>query len=169
MRQRPITEITSMGRQAPPNDAKAAARRRRRAADTARWRSRRRRGVELYKIEAGPHEYKLAQLFGGLREDQMNDKTAVASALGRLLRRGIVALLGAKKVTASRRVALASVMLPPMIKPISLRLSPHEVNQRARALLRVSIMSCCCSVASNCLRRKQCPQFTKWTPPLHQS
>jgi len=43
-----------MRRQAPPDDAKAVARRRRRAADTARWRSRRRRGVQLFQIEAGP-------------------------------------------------------------------------------------------------------------------
>jgi hypothetical protein len=82
-----------MGRQAPPDDAKAPARRRRRAADTARWRSRRRRGVELFQIEAGPDEYELAKLFGGLREGQMGDKVAVGSAFGKLLRSGIVALL----------------------------------------------------------------------------
>ena len=80
-------------RQAPPDDAKAAARRRRRAADTARWRSRRRRGVQLFQIEAGPYEYDLAIEFGGLDENQTADKVAIAAALGRLLRRALVALL----------------------------------------------------------------------------
>jgi hypothetical protein len=37
-----------------------SARRRRRAADTARWRSRQRRGMALFTLEAGPHEYDLA-------------------------------------------------------------------------------------------------------------
>jgi hypothetical protein len=82
-----------MGRQAPPDNAKAAARHRRRAADTARWRSRRRRGVQLFQIEAGPREYDLAVEYGGLREDQIADKAAIAAALGRLLRRALVALL----------------------------------------------------------------------------
>jgi hypothetical protein len=82
-----------MGRQAPPDNAKAAARHRRRAADTARWRSRRRRGVQFFQIEAGPREYDLAVEYGGLREDQIADKAAIAAALGRLLRRALVALL----------------------------------------------------------------------------
>ena len=82
-----------MGRQAPLDDAKAAARRRRRAADTARWRSRRRRGVQLFQIEVGPHEYDLAVEFGGLGEDQTADKVAIAAVLGRLLRRALAAQL----------------------------------------------------------------------------
>jgi hypothetical protein len=82
-----------MGRQAPSDDARATARRRRRAADAARWRSRRRRGVQLFQIEVGPREYDLAVQYGGLRENQTGDKVAVAAALGRLLRRSIVALL----------------------------------------------------------------------------
>ena len=69
------------------------ARRRRRAADTAHWRSRQRRGVQLFKIEAGPKEYDLAIQYGGLRESQVADKAAVAPAFGRLLRRGLVCLL----------------------------------------------------------------------------
>jgi len=77
----------------PNDDAKARARRRRRARDTARWRSRRRRGVELFQIEAGPREYDLAVRYAGLREDQIANKAAVAAAIGRLLRRGLVALL----------------------------------------------------------------------------
>lgn len=82
-----------MTRRAPLDNAKARIRRRRRAADTARWRSRRRRGVELFQIEAGPREYDLAVKYGGLREDQIADKIAIAAALGRLLRRALVALL----------------------------------------------------------------------------
>jgi hypothetical protein len=82
-----------VGREAPPADAKVAARRRRRAADTARWRSRRRRGVELFSIEAGSREYDLAIRYAGLREDQLSDKSAVSAALGRLLRRALLALL----------------------------------------------------------------------------
>jgi hypothetical protein len=82
-----------MTRQALPGDAKARAHRRRRAADTARWRSRRRRGVELFKLEAGADEYDLAIRFGGLKVSQVNDRNAVSAALGRLLHLGIVALL----------------------------------------------------------------------------
>ena len=82
-----------MGRQAAPDDAKAAARRRRRAADTARWRSRQRRGMALFTFEAGPQVYDLAVKFAGLREDQIGNKVAVNAALGRLLRRALVALL----------------------------------------------------------------------------
>jgi len=66
--------------------------RRRHAADMQRLRSRQRRGVQLFQIEAGPEEYDLAVQYGGLREDQINDKVAIAAALGRLLRRALVAL-----------------------------------------------------------------------------
>jgi hypothetical protein len=82
-----------MGRQAPLDDAKVAARRRRRAEDTARWRSRVARGVQLFQLEAGPDEYELAIRFGGLEESQRSNKTAVNAALGRLLRRALLALL----------------------------------------------------------------------------
>ena len=75
---------------APDDDV---ARRRRRAADTARWRSRRRRGVELFEFEAGDFEYDLCVRYGGLREDQTGNKTAVKNALGKLLRKGLVALI----------------------------------------------------------------------------
>jgi hypothetical protein len=77
-----------------------AAYRRRRAADTARWRSRQRRGVQLFQFEAGEREYDLAIRFAGLREDQGGNKTSVNAALGRLLRKALVALLacgGAEK------------------------------------------------------------------------
>ena len=58
-----------------------AARRRLRAADTARWRSRRRRGVQLFQVEAGPTEYDLAIRYGGLKESQVFNKAAVNAAL----------------------------------------------------------------------------------------
>ncbi len=75
------------------NDGAEAARRQRRAADTARWRSRRQRCVELYQLEAGASEIDLAIRFGGLKESRISDRHAVNAALGRLLRRALSALL----------------------------------------------------------------------------
>ncbi len=69
------------------------ARRRRRADDTRRWRSRRRRGVQLFQFEAGSTEYDLAVRYGGLKEAQRSNKAAVNAALGRFLRKAIAALL----------------------------------------------------------------------------
>jgi hypothetical protein len=82
-----------VGRQAPPVDAKAAARRRRRADDTRRCRDRQRRGTALYSLEIGGRELDLAIRFGGLSEDQLGNKSAVGTALGKLLRLGLVALI----------------------------------------------------------------------------
>jgi hypothetical protein len=82
-----------MVRKAPPDDSKARAHRRRRADDTRRWRSRVRRGVQLFKLEAGRWEYDLCVRFAGLPEKQTGNKVAVAAALGRLLRRSLLALL----------------------------------------------------------------------------
>lgn len=81
-----------MVRKISSDDAEDAARRRRHAAATARWRSRQRRCVELFQIEAGSYEYELAIRYGGLRQGS-EDKIAIAAALGRLLRRALVALL----------------------------------------------------------------------------
>ncbi len=69
------------------------ARRRRRAEDTANWRSRCRRGVQLFTFEAGPDEYDLARRYAGLQENQITNKRAVNAALGRLLRKSLAALL----------------------------------------------------------------------------
>ena len=74
----------------------ATARRRRRAADTARWRSRQRRGVQLFEFEAGVVEYELAKIYAGLQESEMDDKAAVSAALGRLLRRALASLMREK-------------------------------------------------------------------------
>jgi hypothetical protein len=49
--------------------------------------------MSLYQLEAGPAEFDLMCRFGELREDQINNRTAVSAALGRLLRRALVALL----------------------------------------------------------------------------
>lgn len=79
-----------MASRARPDDT---GRRRRRAADMRRLRSRQRRGVQLFQLEAGDFEYDLAIRYGGLREDQVGNKTAVNAALGRLLRAGLMALI----------------------------------------------------------------------------
>ncbi|MGE5166409.1 MAG: hypothetical protein ACM3IH_20625 [Sphingobacteriales bacterium] len=83
-----------MARPAPPDDA---ARRRRRAADTAAWRSRQRRGVQLFQDEAGAWEYGLM-----LREGRTSDKRAVRDALGRLLRKALAALVLHEETTRRR-------------------------------------------------------------------
>src|SRR5262249_19606143 len=88
----PNSEL-AMARHVLPDDVKARARRRRRAADTRRWRLRRRRGLELYRLEAGMHELDLCIKYGGLQEHQLSDKAAVAASLGRLLRRALLSLL----------------------------------------------------------------------------
>ena len=64
------------------------ARRRRRAEDTRRWRSRQRRGVQLFSLECGPAEYDF-----GLRESQVANKAAVKAALARALRKAVIVLL----------------------------------------------------------------------------
>ena len=74
----------------------AAARRRRRAADVARCRSRQRRGVALFQVEAGVVEFQLARLYAGLKESEMDDRHAVNAALGRLLRRALASLIREK-------------------------------------------------------------------------
>jgi hypothetical protein len=80
-----------------------AAYRRKRAADVARWRSRQRRRVALSQIEFGEQELDLAIRFGGLRENQIDNKAAVNAALGRLLRRGIIALLVQENAPVKKR------------------------------------------------------------------
>ena len=49
--------------------------------------------MQLFKVEVGREERDLAVRFGGLRQDQIADDVAVSAALGRLLRRGLAALL----------------------------------------------------------------------------
>ena len=77
----------------PVSSDDVARRRQRRREDTRRWRSRRRRGVQLFQLEAGPLEYDLAVRYGGLRESQMANRAAVKAALARALRKAVTVLL----------------------------------------------------------------------------
>ena len=82
-----------MARLPPDNDAKVTDRRRRRAADTARWRSRRRRNVQVFQIEIDAQTYDIMLALGRLRQEQISNKFVVATALGKLLRNALDALL----------------------------------------------------------------------------
>jgi hypothetical protein len=78
---------------------KTAAFRQRRANDTARWRARLRRGAAVYPVEIDAATFDLMERYAGLRQNQMDNRKAVGSALGRLLRLALAALL---KETARR-------------------------------------------------------------------
>jgi hypothetical protein len=67
--------------------------RQRRAADTARWRDRLRRGAAVYPVEVDGATFDMMERFGGLRDSKTCDRQAVATALGKLLRRALEALL----------------------------------------------------------------------------
>ena len=71
---------------------KTAAFRQRRAADTARWRERLQRGACVLPVEADA-TIDLMERFGGLKDSKTDDRQAVATALGKLLRRALEALL----------------------------------------------------------------------------
>ena len=66
---------------------KTAARRQRRAADTARWRERLQRGAAIYPVEVDGTTFDLMERFGGLKDSKTGNRQAVATALGKLLRR----------------------------------------------------------------------------------
>lgn len=76
-----------------PSAKNDAIRRTRRADDTANCRRRQRLGLQLLKIEVGGWECDLASEYAGLRTDQIGNKNEVAAALGRLLRKALVALI----------------------------------------------------------------------------
>ena len=80
---------------------KTAAIRQRRAADTARWRERLHRGAAVYPVEVDGTTFDLMERFGGLSDSKTGDRRAVATALGKLLRRALEALL--REEAASRR------------------------------------------------------------------
>ena len=69
---------------------KTAAFRHRRAADTA-----------VYPVEVDSTTFDLMERFGGLKDSKTGDRQAVATALGKLLRRALEALL--REEAASRR------------------------------------------------------------------
>jgi len=75
--------------------------RQRRAADTARWRERLNRGAAVYPVEIDATSFDLMERFAGLKDSKTSDRRAVATALGKLLRRALEALL--REETASRR------------------------------------------------------------------
>jgi len=67
--------------------------RRRRADDTRRWRERLHRGAAVYPVEVDGTTFDLLERFGGLDACKVDDKRAVAAALGRLWHRALAALL----------------------------------------------------------------------------
>ena len=80
---------------------KTAAFRQRRADDTRRWRERLHRGAAVYPVEVDGTTFDLMERFGGLKDSKTGDRQAVATALGRLLRRALEAL--PREEAASRR------------------------------------------------------------------
>jgi hypothetical protein len=80
---------------------KIAAFRQRRAADTARWRKRLQRGACVLPVEVDGTTFDLMERFGGLKDSKTGDRQAVATALGKVLRRALEALL--REEAASRR------------------------------------------------------------------
>ena len=80
---------------------RSEAARRRRADDTRRWRERLHRGAAVYPVEVDGTTFDLMERFGGLKDSKTGDRQAVATALGKLLRRALEALL--REEAASRR------------------------------------------------------------------
>jgi len=80
---------------------KTAAFKQRRAADTARWHERLQRGAAVYPVEVDGTTFDLMERFGGLSDSKTGDRQAVATTLGKLLRRALEALL--REEAASRR------------------------------------------------------------------
>jgi hypothetical protein len=74
---------------------------RRRADDTRRWRERLANGKACYTVEVDAATFDLMERFGGLKDSKTADRQAVATALGKLLRRALQALL--RDEGASRR------------------------------------------------------------------
>jgi len=74
---------------------------RRRADDIRRWRERLNRGAAVYPVEIDGTTFDLMERFGGLKDSKTSDRRAVATALGKLLRRALAALL--REEGASRR------------------------------------------------------------------
>jgi hypothetical protein len=80
---------------------KTAAFRQRRAADTARWRERLHRGAAVYPVEVDGQLFDLMERFGELKDSKTYDRQAVATALGKLLRRALEALLREEAASAT--------------------------------------------------------------------
>ena len=72
---------------------KTPAVRQRRAEDTRRWRERLTNGKACYTVEVDGTTFDLMERFAGLKDSKTGDRQAVATALGKLLRRALKALL----------------------------------------------------------------------------
>jgi hypothetical protein len=81
--------------------SKRARHRERRAEDTRRWRERLQRGAAVYPVEVDGTTFDLMERFGGLKDSKTGNRQAVATALGKLLRRALEALL--REEAAPRR------------------------------------------------------------------
>jgi hypothetical protein len=77
--------------------------RQKRAEHTRRWGERLHRGAAVYPVEVDGTTFDLMERFGGLKDSKTSDRQAVATALGKLLRRALEALL--REEAASRRVS----------------------------------------------------------------
>jgi hypothetical protein len=71
----------------------AARKRTTRANDTRRWRSRLSRGAVVLPVEIDGSVFDLLERHGGLRASQADDREAIATAFGKLLRLALAALL----------------------------------------------------------------------------
>ena len=78
---------------------KTAAFRQRRAEDTRRWRERLAQGRACYTVEVDGRTFDFMERLVGLPTSKLDDRGAVAAALGKLLRLGLAALL---RVVAAR-------------------------------------------------------------------
>src|SRR5262249_61390824 len=58
------------------------------------WRERLHRGAAVYPVEVDGTTFDLMERFGGLNDSKTGDRQAVATGLGRLLRRAVGGLLG---------------------------------------------------------------------------
>jgi hypothetical protein len=73
--------------------ADAKVRRARRVADVRRCRQRKARGAACYYVECDADTFDMMIKFGDLDPNKEDDRQAVATALGKLLRKGLAALL----------------------------------------------------------------------------
>jgi hypothetical protein len=82
-----------MSRRRPPKNDVERERRARRAADVRRCRARLRAGRVIYPFEADAQTFDLAERYAGLDPGRISDRQATISALSRLLRMAIAALV----------------------------------------------------------------------------
>jgi len=81
---------------------KTAAFRQRRAEDTRRWRERLAQGRACYTVEVDGRTFDFMERLVGLPTSKLDDRGAVAAALGKLLRLGLAALLREEAARVTR-------------------------------------------------------------------